>query len=112
MIICILKIWDRFFFSEIRVSTVGSNGGGEGAEEEQRRWGEDDAKTPGERRYLEVRGLRRERNNSFLNIGPGAPIISVANGRPRAPAKNIMSRQGPRVRRFDPGVLLETVRTC
>ena len=32
-------------FSEIRASTVGSNGGGEGAEEEQIRCGEDDALT-------------------------------------------------------------------
>ena len=34
-------------FSEIRASTVDSNGGGEGAEEERRRRGEDDAKTKG-----------------------------------------------------------------
>ena len=42
-------------------STDGSNGGGEGAKEEQRLCEEDDAKTPGGWRYLEVRGLRRER---------------------------------------------------
>ena len=52
-------------FSEIRVSTVGSNGGGEGAEEERGQRREDE----GGRRYLEVSGSRRDGNNSYFVIG-------------------------------------------
>ena len=61
-------------FSESRASTVGSNGGGEGAKEEQRRWGEYDTKTPEVGRYLEVRGSRCERDNSFINIGEAGRV--------------------------------------
>ena len=63
------EILGSVVFSEIRASIVGSNGGGEGAEEERRRWGEDDAKTRGGWRYLEMRGLRSKRNNRFFNVG-------------------------------------------
>ena len=73
-------------FSESRVSTVGSNSRGEGAKEEQRRWGEYDAKRPDVGLYLEVRGLSRVRETIvFTTLGkPGVPNISVAKP-PRSP---------------------------
>ena len=82
---------------------------------------------PGGVRYLEVRGSRRERNNNCFNIGeagraeffcseasevPSSRLAEFTVGRPRVRAENMKSRLGPRVRRLDPGVLLETARTC
>ena len=63
-------------FSEIRVSTVGSNGGGEGVEEERGQRREDE----GGRRYLEVSGSRHEGNEKHLVIG-SQPTILVAKPR-------------------------------
>ena len=61
------EILGSVVFSEIRASTVGSNGGGEGAKTKGRRRRDDE----GGGRHLVVPGSRREGNNSCFVNGKG-----------------------------------------